>query len=141
MSLTICCHFVNGIRFRPEDAIVKIPNPLWGKCKFDPETGKKVEQFNEDKSKYHQILNMVEKLDSREPRVATIYNHADDSRMCFVGDVYSVKPWENMSWNKVNIGDPHNMNIDFALFTDMMCMLDDAKVKYERGCFLVQYVG
>lgn len=45
MSTSITTHVIFGVILTHDDLVKKIENPLWGKCKFDPDTGGRVTQF------------------------------------------------------------------------------------------------
>ena len=86
MSTNYYAQVVYGYPFERGDLVKKTPNPLWGKAKFDPETGDRVEQFIEEDFDLYEIVKSrkaknLEKFittDSRETVVGVALTESID---------------------------------------------------------------
>ena len=59
MSANFYAYVIHGYPFETDDLVVRTPNPLWGKSKFDPETGQKVEQYLEEDIDLESVVSKI----------------------------------------------------------------------------------
>jgi hypothetical protein len=60
MSTSYNAYVILGIPVSNDMFTVKKPNPLWGKAKFDPNTGEKVEKFIENFDGLETLLDEID---------------------------------------------------------------------------------
>lgn len=99
MSTSYSAILLFGIRLDEEDLKIKTPHPLWGKHKFDPDTGEKVTQFIE---KSVCADELVDGLSTSYVDDCAVYAHDGDEQVflghtiaeveCFRSDSQSVVP-------------------------------------------------
>lgn len=91
MSTSYSAYVIFGIRLNKSDLCIKTPHPLWGIHKFDPENGKKVEQFIKKEIYADELVNGLTQSFIND---YAIHAYRDDQ--VFLGHVISeVDGWGN----------------------------------------------
>lgn len=131
MGCSYYAHFVIGVKFNKNDLVTELPNPLYGKFKFDPETGKKVEKFLNDNS----ILDYVSKFidNSKGNTSVQLYEHGT----VFYGRVTTA---DAEGPNVVKIKDYHIDSLPKE-YRDFLYFLTENKIPHEEGCFVISNVS
>lgn len=131
MGCSYYARFVIGVKFNKNDLVSQTPNPLYGKYKFDPESGKKVEKFISDRS----ILDYVSKFidNSKGNTSVELY----ESEIVFYGRVTTA---DAEGPNCVKIKDYHVDSLPKE-YPDFIYFLNENKIPYEEGCFVISDVS
>jgi hypothetical protein len=142
MSITVRAYFVNGYMFNLNDAIKRIPNPIWGVHKFDPNTGRLVEQTISDMKLYNELYGRVDNL--KETQACSIYNYCpkgpyNDERIVFFGDVSTVCPNTYANVDATVKGSvPGKHAKELCVILDLLIQHN---IPYETGMFVVSYAS
>ena len=138
MSVSSSAYFINGIKFCLNDAIVENPNPLYGKCKFDPDTGKEVTPCVEDRKAYNILEQYVDDMGKSSCSIYKYiggYSDGHHQRICFCGDVVDVDANEDAM---VRTDDSVLTRSDIV---ELMQLLTKHNVAYETGSFVAASMG
>lgn len=79
MSTSYNAYVIFGVRLTVDDLTVRSPHPLWGVHKFDPNNGKKVTQFIEERVYGDDIIDAVESWIVEEADLVSILNNREDA--------------------------------------------------------------
>lgn len=132
MGCSYYSHFVIGVKFNKENLVVHKENPLYGKYKFDPDTGEKVNKFIRDET----ILNYVSKFIDNSKDGVSIQLY-DDSGTTFYGRVTTA---DAEGPNVVKIKDFHVDSLPKE-YPDFINFLKENKIPHEEGCFVISNVS
>lgn len=142
MSLTIRAYFVNGYMFNLNDAIKEIPNPMWGVHKFNPDTGKLVEQTINDMKVYSELQGRIDNL--KETQSCSVYNYDpkgpyNDERIVFFGDVTGIdaNAYANVD-TTIKGRVPGKTAKELCVILDLLIQHN---IPYETGMFVVSYAS
>ncbi len=120
-----------GVKFNKKDLVKEVENPLYGKYKFDPETGEKVHKFIRD----DMLLNYVGTFLEKDYKNNCCLD--DDQGITFYGKITSVDI-NNNNYKKIEDNHIDSLPKDYTTFIKILVQ---NKIPYEEGCFLIGRVS
>jgi hypothetical protein len=124
--------YVSGIKFNLKDSVRKIKNPNFGKYKFDPENGTKIEEFTTDKKLYHE---MKEFLDNEYENCFVCYDFDGTLGITFYGYIIKMHT-ENSEHKKIPDIKPKPEK-----YNEILKILVTNNIPFEEGEFVVGHLS
>ena len=131
MGCDFYASYAIGVKFNKKDLVIERENPLYGKFKFDPDTGVKVSKFIRDEM----LLTYIDRF--LEEDYTNYCSMHDDLGITFYGKITSVDI-DNSNYKKIEDNHIDSLPKDYSTFIKI---LSENKIPYEEGCFLIGRVS